>query len=327
MCINPRIHPDGLKTPCHQCWQCLENRINDWVGRCIAEKESCLKCVTVTLTYGGGDTPESRFLRKSDTTSFFKALRNDGHSVRFFFTGEYGSAKGRAHWHVVLFWYSKMPNIEFQKNVHVPWWPHGHTFWKEGNTEAIRYTMKYINKAQKDDAAEKALGMSRKPMLGSLFFEQLAERYIDQGLAPQRPFYKFRDVLDKEGKSLEFYMPPLVAERFAISYLAAWARRYPGKHYPNSDFLDKYHDKLAGYVPPIRREVRQFREAPWMAPPNGEKERFDEKLNSFYCEVEGERLYWSFDVRGQRAWQKEIVTEATAELRQAAFAAQKASGA
>lgn len=326
MCINPRLHPSGLTTPCRQCWQCNENRINDWVGRCIAEKETSLATSFVTLTYGGGDTAQSRFLRKSDLTAAFKALRNDGHLIRYFAVGEYGTAKGRAHWHVILFWQSKMPHVEFGKNVHVGWWPHGHTFWADADHKGIRYVMKYINKKENDEDQLKAMAMSRKPMLGSRFFNELADRYIAQGLAPQKPYYKFRDVLDKHGKPIEFYMPPLVRERFCLAYIQKWTAKYPGRHWPNSEMLDGLADKLAQYVPPMRYETRRMRDAPWMAPPDGARELFDEKLNAFYCIVEGQRLFWTFDERGQRTWARKIVTETEAERRQAAFAARKEFG-
>lgn len=323
MCINPRIHPSGLKTPCHQCWQCRENRVNDWVGRCIAEKETSLACTVVTLTYGGGDTPESRFLRKSDLTAYMKAIRNDGHKVRFFGVGEYGSMKGRAHWHVVLFWQSKMPCREIRKNVADPWWPHGHSMWDYCDIAGIRYVMKYITKVVGDDAHEKAMGMSRKPMLGAAYFDELADRYIRQGLSPKRPFYKFRDALDVEGKPIEFYMPPLVRDNFCNAFIQKWNQAHPDKWWPPSEMIDTFHEKQANYVPPIKRANVQFRDAPWMAPPDGSKELFDEKLNSFYCIVGGERLYWSFDERGKRAWLKEIVTETEGGRRAAASAARK----
>lgn len=326
MCVNPRIHPSGLKTPCRQCWQCRENRINDWVGRCIAEKETSLATVAVTLTYGGGDTAQSRFLRKSDMTAFFKALRNDGHKVRYFMTGEYGSKKGRAHWHVVLFWQSKLPHVEFGKNITVPWWPHGLTFWQEGSTPGIRYVMKYINKEDHDPDHSKTLGMSRKPILGARFFEGLAQRYIDSGLSPQRPYYKFKDVLDRNGKTLEFYMPPLVAQRFALAYICKYQAQFPGQFWPPSKMIDDLHDKLSGYVPPLSNTRPAMRDRPWMSTPDGSPERFDEKLNSFYCIVDGQKLFWTFDEKGQREWGKKIRTETNAENLQAAFAARKEFG-
>ena len=315
MCINPRHHPSGLRTPCHQCWQCRENRINDWVGRCIAEKETSLTTSVVTLTYGGGDTPQSRFLRKSDITSYIKAIRNAGHKVRQFAVGEYGSKKGRAHWHVVLFWQSPIPHRELRVNISDEFWPHGFSLWDQADSASIRYVMKYINKDNKDKSALKSMSMSKKPILGVRFFHELAGRYIDSGLSPQRPFYKFKDVLDQSGKPLEFYMPPIVAERFIGAYISQWNERMPGRHWPSSELVDKYHDKLVAYQAPFVFRPRQMREAPWMLPPDGSNPRFDERLNSYYAIISGRRLFWSFDEQGQRAWREEIVTETQATIR------------
>lgn len=326
MCIDPRTLANGSKVPCHQCWQCRENRINDWVGRCIAERETSVACSVVTLTYGGGDTPQSRFLRKSDLAAFTKAVRNDGHKVRHFAVGEYGSKKGRAHWHVVQFWQTPMPHREMRRNVEDELWPHGLVYWDEARADSIRYVMKYINKDMRDGAADKALSMSKKPMLGSNYFWELAGRYVEQGLSPQKPFYKFRDVYDRDGKPQQYYMPPLVAERFIGMFIARWRDANPDRHWPASDLVDQIDDKLSRFARPLRFEPRRYREGPWMLPPNGVAALFDERLNSHYCVVDGQKLFWSFDERGQRAWHEKIVTEKEAERRQAVFGVWKASG-
>lgn len=319
MCINPRIHSDGLKTPCRKCWQCRENRINDWTGRCIAERETAVAASFVTLTYGGGDCAESRFLRKSDMTAYFKAIRNAGHKVRFFYVGEYGSKKGRSHWHALLFWPEPMPFRELRKNISDEWWPHGFSYWDNAEIDGIRYVMKYINKDIRDDVASNSMGMSRKPVLGRDYFVDLAARYAAQGLSPQRPFYKFREVLDKSGKPIEFYMPPRIAEAFSSYFVAAWKAARPGKWWPASPMVDEWHERSVSYTPDPIMEKRKYRDAPWMLPPVGAVQRFDEKMNMYYAEQAGVRLYWSWDERGKRAWQEEIVTETEAERRAAAF--------
>lgn len=326
MCINPRTMPEGIEIPCRKCWQCRQNRINDWVGRCIAERETSVAASFVTLTYGGGDTPQSRFLRKSDMTSYIKAIRNDGYKVRNFFVGEYGTLKGRAHWHCILFWPEPMPHRELRRNISDKWWSHGFSMWDEANIASIRYCTKYIAKELRDDDALRNMGMSRKPMLGTEFFQGLAERYVEAGLSPQRPFYKFREVLDKDGKTQEYYMPPLVRERFVGMFIAAWKAKHPERWWPPSVMVDNHHEAAALYVPPLRFEKRQYRDRPWMDPPDGAALRFDEKLNTFYADVGASRLYWSWDMEGQRAWQEEIVTETEAERRAAEFAARKATG-
>lgn len=320
MCVDPRTLPNGSRVPCHHCWQCKENRINDWVGRCIAERETSVASMFVTLTYGGGDVPEAAFLRKSDITAYMKAWRNAGHKVRHFAVGEYGSLKGRAHWHIVLFFQTPMPHRVLRRNISDEMWPHGFSLWDDANGPAIKYVCKYINKDVRDGGADNSMSMSKKPMLGTAYFDGLAQRYVAQGLSPQRPFYKFRDVLDREGRPQEHYMPPLVCERFIGMFLARWREVNPGRHWPHSELVDKFHDKAARYVPELKFEPRRYREAPWMLPPNGKHPFFDEKLNSFYAVVEGRKLFWSFDEDGQRAWREEIVTETEAERRQAVCA-------
>lgn len=287
--------------------------MNDWVGRCIAERETCLHAATVTLTYGGGDCPESRFLRKSDLVSYFKAIRNDGHKIRYFAVGEYGKKKGRAHFHAVLFWRQPAPFREVRKNINDKWWPHGFSYWDECSTASIRYAMKYLNKDADDKAALKSMAMSRKPMLGEQYFWELAGRYAQAGMSPQRPFYKFRDVLDKHGRPLEFYMPPLVAEKFILAFISQWRLLQPGRpHWPHSELVDKFHDKICNYQRPMLFTPFRRGESPWMLPPPGFKQGFDETRNSFYASNGVDRLWWSWNEDGQREWLKNLVTVAPA---------------
>lgn len=258
-------------------------------------------------------------------TAYAKAIRNAGHKARHFAVGEYGSKKGRAHWHVVHFWQSPMPHRALRQNIEDEFWPHGHCRWDDADTASIRYVMKYISKDMVDPHADKAMSMSKKPMLGTQYFYELAGRYVAQGISPQRPFYKFREVLDLSGRPQEYYMPPLVAERFIGMFIQRWRETWPGRHWPTSELVDKYHDKMVGYVPPLLVErQRNYREGPWMLPPDGSKPRFDEKLNSFYVEIDGQKLFWSFDEEGQRAWLEHLVTETEATRRQAAFAGSRA---
>lgn len=327
MCINPRKLVTGQLVPCHQCWQCHENRINDWVGRCIAEKETSLAATFATLTYGGGDCAAARFLRKSDVTAYVKTIRNEGHKVRFFFTGEYGALKGRSHWHMVMFWQSPMPHRPMgEEKYNDPWWPHGFTMWDDANERSIRYCVKYVSKDLGDPHAQQMMGMSRKPILGWGFFYELAGRYVEAGISPQKPFYKFRDVLNKEGRPLEFYMPPLVAEHFSGVFMQRWREANPGRHWPTSELIDRYHDKSVAYFAPFVSAKRKYSAAPWMLPPDGSEPRFDEKLNSYYADIGGNRLYWSYDDKGHRAWQSEIITATEAERREAVYEARKLSG-
>ena len=48
----------------------------------------------------------------SDVQKYLKLLRRHRYQVRYFVTGEYGSKGGRAHWHIVLHFYERLPLYE-----------------------------------------------------------------------------------------------------------------------------------------------------------------------------------------------------------------------
>lgn len=110
MCVAPNQLPDGTAVACRECWQCRERKVDDWVGRCIAESKTALRTFSITLTYGRDevgnvDHLNAALLTYSDVQLYFKRLRKSGYVVRYFAVGEYGSAKGRAHWHLIVFYY------------------------------------------------------------------------------------------------------------------------------------------------------------------------------------------------------------------------------
>lgn len=123
MCIKPIRLPSGVEVACHECWQCKENAISDWEGRCIAESKSSGSTFVVTLTYGRDatlgtvDHERAVLLTYSDVQKYIKLLRFHGYPVRYFCTGEFGSYKGRTHWHLVLFFEGRVPehalNVRF----------------------------------------------------------------------------------------------------------------------------------------------------------------------------------------------------------------------
>lgn len=121
MCEAPNKLPDGTLVACRECWQCKERRVDDWVGRCIAESQAALRTYSITLTYGRDEDDSSDHIRAalltySDVQKYLKRLRKSGYVVRYFAVGEYGSTKGRAHWHLIVFYYSNVEVIEERKH-------------------------------------------------------------------------------------------------------------------------------------------------------------------------------------------------------------------
>lgn len=199
MCTNPSyIYLDraGVPTPtpvaCRQCWQCKQNRTNDYVGRCLAEASTSEWCVTVTLTYATPDPKSDHPLAHKIITpvhwqKFIRALRKRGHKLRYLTCGEYGETKGRAHFHAILFGNGKRPDFEQGKYRNYPVWPHGFLYadWT-GSEKAIRYVCKYITKDLDKTTNEQAwFSVSRKPPLGHEWFKKKALHLIKNGVLPR----------------------------------------------------------------------------------------------------------------------------------------------
>lgn len=247
MCVNPRRLPDGVEVACHECWQCRENRINDWVGRNIAESKTAKASHAVTLTYGrsrAGDADHLRaaILTYSDVQKYLKLLRRHGFPVRYFITGEFGGLKGRAHWHLMLYWQDAVPDHVLDQRFDEPHWPHGISFWTKPEVAAIRYNCKYVQKDMGSDERQGHLAMSKKPPLGAEYFDGLALRYAQQGLAPQTPFYTFPEAKKSDGSLVQFHLADRSLELFLDGYVRHWRALHGARHMPPSELVDNHTD-------------------------------------------------------------------------------------
>lgn len=240
MCEQPLV-VNSAEVGCRKCKQCRSNYVTDWVGRCIAEGEVSVAVSSVTLTYREAG-PHTAILTYSDVQRFLRSLRRDGFPVRYVVAGEYGTKKGRAHWHAILFWKARAPWHEVRKNFHQENWPHGFSFWDESNVAALKYVCKYILKPTDDDYAQSEFYMSRFPPIGAEYFRRLARRYVEAGLAPQDASYSFPDVRQENGELVRFWLHRHSLDRFIKSFLVQW-ELYRGGHPPVSELVEDWCDK------------------------------------------------------------------------------------
>lgn len=240
MCLAPVRLKDGTQVACRYCSLCRDNRINDLIGRCIAEQSTASATLALTLTYAG-EVPEAALLRYEDVQKLFKRLRADGYSVRYIVAGEYGSKKGRAHWHAVLFFYGKVPEMLLDAQCYDwPYWPHGFTYFQEPDYKGFRYVLKYALKQVDDKGASKALSMSKKPPLGYQFFMDLADDLVKGGFTLHDPSYRFASVLDREGKPRTFWLQGRMREMFIDRYCELWAMKYKA-HPPIAPWMNEHY--------------------------------------------------------------------------------------
>lgn len=353
MCLNPVKIADVGFVSCRECWQCRERKVDDWVGRNIAEGKTAKAAHVVTLTYGedrqtgGIDHLRAAILTYSDVQKYLKYLRVDGYPVRYFVVGEYGSLKGRAHWHIVLYWQDAVPEHRLRENFMQKHWPHGLSYWDAVSPQAIRYACKYLQKDPHDPAKQGFGPMpSKKPPLGDAYFRDLAHRYVDAGLAPQDLFYSFEDVrrvsryasaktaraLHDAARPIKFVMRDKTADNFCRYFVEGWRERYRDEP-PASEPIWAYLDKgLRDYVESIslpRFERRGYVPIPSCPPAGGTEPVFDPFVNAYCSHVDGQRLWFSYNLEGDVEWHVKVrrdpAEERAREARREA-AARKAAG-
>lgn len=277
MCIAPITiyNSNGSQqVACHKCWQCRERRINDWVGRNIAESKTSRASHSVTLTYRDSEHPSAHVLTYSDVQKWLKRLRTAGYPVRYFVVGEYGSKKARAHWHAMLYWKLQPPEgIRLHRNLTgVAQWGddmerrprEGFTWWDRPSPEAVRYVCKYLLKGAGDMEMQGHMGLSKQPPLGHDYFNTMAFEYAKAHLAPQTLAYSFPDVTrrkqDGTREVVEFRMMGTTAQNFLDAYVDYWRLLHPREHMPASDLVEEFLD------PGAWKDVSKKLLASWLTP-------------------------------------------------------------
>lgn len=245
MCQRPGKLEDGTLVACRTCSICQANYRNDWVGRALAEQATATATFAVTLTYEG-DRPEAAILNYSDVQLFLKRLRKAGHKVRYICAGEYGTLKGRAHWHIILFFYGKVPNVELGRRVHWEYWseddgnggrkPLGYCFFQQAEYAGFKYLVKYAVKDQMSEGHEKRFTMSKAPAIGYEFFMRYVDDLVERALPFQSPEYSFAHVRDRKGKVRKFWLRDRMLELALQRYQETWEAKY-GEDPPDTDTL------------------------------------------------------------------------------------------
>lgn len=240
MCRTPNKLDDGTEVACRKCWQCKRNRVNDLVGRCIAESKFCSKTYAVTLTYANDAGVNAVTLVYKDVQDFLKRLRKR-YNVRYIVAGEYGTAKGRAHWHIILFFKGEYPEIEEQVRVNWKYWHHGFSYFQQPDWKGFQYVLKYVLKDTDLDSADSHLAMSKKPPLGHEFFMDLAQTHVEQAVIPRSFKYKVGGVRKDNGTEKVFMMQGKTRENFMSAFKQGWIEKY-GKE-PYSEFHEEWDER------------------------------------------------------------------------------------
>lgn len=188
----------NLQLPCGDCLGCRLERARQWAMRCMDEASLHKDNAFITLTFNDEKLPENRSLDVGIFQRFMKRLRKEiePQKVRYFHCGEYGSKKGRPHYHSLLFGYT-FPDREYFKVTSSGEkvyrsalldriWGNGYTSVGEvtfGSAAYVaRYHLKkvgsvvsdnhYVNPSSGEVLAPEYVTMSRRPGIGSGWYEK-----------------------------------------------------------------------------------------------------------------------------------------------------------
>ena len=223
--------------PCGQCMECRINYARNWAARCEVESYYYENNYFITLTYDDENVPvknkvtgeeytgikdkdgfykygkqyEALTLKKKDLQDFFKRLRehaarkgwieDENTGLRFYACGEYGTQKGRPHYHAIIYGL-KLPDLVFhyQKYGHMHFksqelrdiWGKGHIDVGGVDYESCQYVARYVMKKQKGKASEEwyrkrgiqqeFVQMSLKPGIGIRYYEEHRNEIYDKDL-------------------------------------------------------------------------------------------------------------------------------------------------
>lgn len=180
------IYELSTYSKCGSCEQCIAEKANNWVIRNYYEEKATDKKCFITLTYK--DNPI--FLVRKDMQDFIKRFRfeinkeyykkynnikkflakealeiwkkdheNEFIKTRIFYSGEYGTAHGRSHFHVIIYGWqddnpkyldiNKKSNIVYQSKLIQKCWGLGRTSYQAFGDHEAPYVALY-NTAQQD---------------------------------------------------------------------------------------------------------------------------------------------------------------------------------
>jgi len=161
-----------IEVNCMRCFDCRMRHASGWTTRMVHEASLHTHPLShpdagapnnafVTLTYDEASLPEDRGLNVRDMQLFFKRLRRSGLTFSYLYCGEYGSLRGRPHYHVIFFGQDFSHDREYRgKNAKgFPiWhsqtlsdeWPYGFHEIGEFAPQNAAYTAQYTLKKQND---------------------------------------------------------------------------------------------------------------------------------------------------------------------------------
>lgn len=182
-----------IKLPCGKCIGCRVTKSREWANRIMCEASMSDKNWFVTLTYEDSKVPllenGLQTLVKRDVQLFFKKVRKNVGSFRYYLSGEYGETTLRPHYHACIFDFPLCDLVLYKRSatgllynspVLSKCWGLGHVVIADLSWESAayvaRYTLKKVSGVSADNHYAGRLPefavMSRRPGIGSFYYDR-----------------------------------------------------------------------------------------------------------------------------------------------------------
>lgn len=271
--LNPD-HP--VKIPCGRCIGCRQDRVSDWMVRCVHESKVHESSWFVTLTYDDDHVPHDFSVKLQDVQRFMKRLRKRfGKGVRFLACGEYGERTLRPHYHFLLFNLS-FPDLKFyverdgyrvfKSDALAEVWPFGLHEIGSVTSESAGYCSQYVQKKRTGPVADDHYfrvspvdgqayrvapefgTMSRRPGLGYEWFQRFAsdvfpcDHVVLNGTPRRTPVFYTKLLSEPEADRVK-----RLRKRLGLRY----SGDHSGEHFRSAE-------KAGEHRTPDRLAVREF---------------------------------------------------------------------
>jgi len=148
----------ALDVPCGTCILCRNETARQWAVRIAHEAKQWESNAFITLTYNDENLPGWSGLQYQDLTKFWKRLRKEKGSLRYYAVGEYGDKSLRPHYHACVFGHDftedkiiirEQPSRLWTSPMLEKAWGLGQVSVGALNFETARYTASYVTKKLK----------------------------------------------------------------------------------------------------------------------------------------------------------------------------------
>lgn len=152
-----------MTIPCGYCIGCRLEKSRQWAMRCMHEASLHERNCFITLTFNQEALTKRGTLSvlKRDFQLFIKRLRKKyGKNIRYLHCGEYGTKRGRPHYHALLFGFDFPDKVPWRNNL---WrskeleelWQYGYCSIGKLTFESAAYVARYVVKKRYGAGSEK----------------------------------------------------------------------------------------------------------------------------------------------------------------------------